>query len=103
VSKLKFKPFSSDHKPFDNNDPHTAIAERERKDILDRLLMAITMTADRELSALQFSGTLMGNMTGCAQGVIAHFKGDRTELETAFLAVAQEAFWMGWSQNEENT
>lgn len=96
---LEFTGFPDKHVAFDPNDPHSAIAERERKAMLDRLLVAITMNTDKEIASMSFSGVMMGSMTGIAQGVIAHFNGNRKELEGAFLAIAKETFFMAY-ENE---
>lgn len=93
---LRFTGFSEEHKPFDKNDPHSAIAERERKITVNKLLVAMTMQADKNMAAMAFSGTLMGTMTGCAEGVLSMFGGTRQELEQAFLDVAKETFFLAW-------
>ncbi len=96
---MKFTGFSDQHTAFDPNDPHSAIAERERKAILDRLLVAITMNADHDIANMSFSGVMMGTMTGVAQGLIAHFTGNKKDLENAFVEVAKEAFFMAWTND----
>ena len=55
----------------------------------------------RKLEAV-IDGVMMGTMTGVAQGLIAHFTGDKKDLENAFVKVAKEAFFMAWTQHVQD-